>query len=189
MILVVLMACGFSFAAGGLAVWLAGPEHAGPEMYRIAGRSYGRDAALAEFAVTMKMSSQFSPAQRTRFSTNTAFRNLWLRNRYLSDILAAHAGSSGWLDSAECQAWLRLAVREAVRQYVLVRHLDDVTVSSNEVIRWYDAHARSLQQLPLDEAMVYAGERALLEKRQDALMERTLEYAKKLDAIFKTTNL
>ncbi len=179
--------CGFSFAAGGLTAWLAGPPGGG-EIYRIGKQSFGRDSLAEEFAITLRMSSQFTPGQRARLATNASFRSIWLNNRFLSDVLAANAEASGWLETPACQAWMRLALREAVRQFVLIHHLADVSVSSNETVVWYDAHARSLQHLPFDEAMTLAGERALLEKRQDELVQRTRVQAKKLGAVLLTSN-
>lgn len=187
LVLLLIAACGFSFAVGGMTAWLAGPS-GGEEIYRIGKQSFTKDSLAEEFAITLRMSSQFTPGQRIRLATNMAFRSIWLNNRFLADVLAANAEASGWLETPACQAWMRLAVREAVRQFVLVHHLTDVSVSSNEKIAWYDAHARSLQHLPLDEGLLLAGERVLLEKRQEALVRRTMEQVAKLGAVLVRSN-
>jgi hypothetical protein len=186
-ILVLVVVCGFSFAAGGLTVWLAGPP-GGQDVYRIGKTSYGRDGIDEEFDITLRMGSQFTPAQRVRLATNATFRSIWLHNRFLSDVLVADAEKVGWLENPDCRAWMRLAVREAIRQFILVQHLSNVSVTSNEVITWYDAHANSLQQLPFDEALEYARERVMLDKRQAALVVRAQKSAKKLGAVLLQSN-
>ncbi|MDR2733167.1 MAG: hypothetical protein LBC99_00825 [Spirochaetota bacterium] len=185
--LLALFLAAFSFAAGGLAQYLAG-DAKGREIYKVGAQTYTEQAAEDELAVTISLHPGIKPSERDAIKRNTSFRAAFLRNRYSGDVLAALAEKSGLLSSPEAHAWLRIAAREAVKQLCMTQMASNVTVSSNEIIEYYDANAAALAHLPLSDALTLAEERLLMQKKQEALYERIIEAEDSLPAHLFITN-
>jgi len=177
----------FSFAAGGLAQYLAGAA-AGRELYRVGAQVYTERAAEDELAVSIALHPGIKASERDAIKKNSNFRAAFLRSRYSGDVLAVLAEKSGLLSGAEAQAWLRIAAREAIKQLCLAKMTSNITVASNEIIDYYDANAAALAHLPLQDALTLAEERLLMQKKQEALYERIIEAEDALPAHLFMTN-
>jgi len=149
--LLVALCCGFSFAAGGLLPFLAGPA-GGAEVYRIGGQSFQADAVRAEFRAALDLNGEMTPFRRQVMTTNTNFRAAFLQNRYYADVLVADAEARGLLETVEARAWLRLAFREAVKQLYVARRMTNVVVSDAEIETYYNRHATALAQFDFTQA-------------------------------------
>jgi hypothetical protein len=177
----------FSFAAGGVANFLAGNAH-GRELYKVGSQVYTEQAAEDEFAATIALHPGIKPEERSEIQANSSFRNAFLRSRYNGDVLAVLAEKQGLLNSPEAEAWLRMAAREAVMQLCLMYMVSNVTVSSNEVVAFYDENATALAHLPFENALMLVEEKLLTEKKQEALYERIVEAEASLPARLHITN-
>jgi hypothetical protein len=188
-LLLVLPLCAFSFAAGGLTHWLAGnAERGGREVYRIAGQVYTERALLDELQATISLHPGIKPGDYAVIQESSSFRAAFLRNRYTGDVLVALAEKQGLLSTPEAEAWLRIALREAVRQLCMARMTGHVSVSSNEVSEFYDAHAAALAHLSFTDALAWVEERLLQQKQQEALLSIVQEAEKTLPAHSSITN-
>jgi len=187
LILLALPLCAFSFAAGGMAAWLAG-ESEGRALYQVARQVYTEKAAEDELLATLSIHPNIKPDERALIQQNSNFRAAFLRSRYNGDILAALAEERGLLSTPEAEAWLRIAVREAIKQFCMSRMTSAVTVTSNEIVEYYDANSSALAHLSFENAIVWAEERLLQERRQEALLGLVHEAERTLPARCYVTN-
>ena len=179
--------CAFSFVAGGLSPWLAG-NAGGREVYKVAGQAYTEKALLEELTATISLHPGIKPDDHALIQGNSNFRAAFLKSRYNGDVLAALAGKRGLLSTPEAEAWLRIAVREAVRQFCMSRMTGHVSVTSNEVVEFYNANASALAHLSFSDARIWAEERLLQQKQQEALLGIIHEAEKTLPAHYSITN-
>jgi hypothetical protein len=178
---------GFSFAAGGLAQYLAG-EARGRELYKIGAQTYTGQGAEAELDASIALHPGIKPGEKGAIKQNPSFRAAFLRSRYSGDVLAVLAEKNGLLKSPEAQAWMRIAAREAIKMLCMAYMATNVTVASGELEEFYNANAAALAHLPFDDALILTEEKLLGHKKQEALYELIVQAELTLPARLYITN-